>query len=346
MKNMQITKRLKSLFISQPMDYEYLTIAMLLLGIGLIMLLSSSFPSALYEKKDPYFFARKQAIIAAGGVVIMLAMSKVDYHILRYFAKALLIASVILLAIVLIPNPNVSHLANNSRRWLEIGGFSFQPSEMVKLAIVIDFAASIARKKEKMKTFRYGILPYVGKLCVVCGLNMIGGKIVDIFDRYTWYFDKTSNANIPSESLQRYIDEINSIPPLSENEEQRLISLIAEGSNADSSLSKYPILIESDKEYDHDEYRRLRQLSQEGKAAKDKLVIANLRKVPPIAEEYKVKYARFNVSIDDLISEGNIGLMRAAEHCYDSGVSFQELANTFIRLNIIIMIRRIQHHWK
>ena len=154
-----------------PIDLPFLVLVILLTGIGLVMLLSASFPSAYYETngKNPMFYFVRQGIFAIMGIAAMLFISKINYQWFRRFAKPLLFVSVILLVFVLIPGVGI--MRNNARRWLGVGElFTFQPSEIAKVAIVVYFSDSISKKKDKMRTFRYGILPYALLLIVVAVL--------------------------------------------------------------------------------------------------------------------------------------------------------------------------------
>lgn len=142
------------------MDRLFLCLVLLLLAIGLVMLLSASFPSAYYELGEPTYYFVRQGRFAVLGVIAMLAVSRMDYHLLRKAAKLLLAVSVLLLILVLIPGIGV--VRNHARRWISLGGLgTFQPSELAKLAVVVDFSASISCKKDRMTTWKHGIAPYL-----------------------------------------------------------------------------------------------------------------------------------------------------------------------------------------
>ncbi len=155
-----------------PIDLPFCLLVLLLTVIGLVMLLSASFPSAYYEENpshhDPLYYFIRQAVFALMGTAAMLLVSKFNYQRLRGAGRILLYVSLILLALVLIPG--IGQLRNGARRWIGVGGLTFQPSEIAKMAIVIYFADNISRKKDKMRTFRYGILPYAFILIVTAGL--------------------------------------------------------------------------------------------------------------------------------------------------------------------------------
>ena len=146
-----------------PLDLPFLLLVLILLGIGLIMLLSASFPSAQAEG-DAFFYIKRQLIFAALGVFAMLWVGKINYQRFRGAANIALLASFILLLLVIIPGIGITR--NNATRWLGFPGteLTFQPTELAKLGIIVFFAASIAKKRERMRTFREGILPYLAIL--------------------------------------------------------------------------------------------------------------------------------------------------------------------------------------
>ena len=154
------------------MDIPFLLLALLLTGIGLMMLFSASFPSAYYETGSAGYYFKRQAVFAAGGIVAMFVMAKFNYQGLRPLAKILLVFSIFLLLLVIIPGVGITK--NNATRWLGIDGvFTFQPSEIAKVAVIIYFAGSISRKKERMDSFRDGVVPYGAILGVIAILMLL-----------------------------------------------------------------------------------------------------------------------------------------------------------------------------
>ena len=143
-----------------PIDLPFLVLVLMLTVIGLIMLFSASFPSALKEHSDPFYFARSQAIFAAAGIAAMAAMSKFNYQRLRGFSTVALIGSMVLLALVLTP---LGVTRNHATRWLKmflVAGPQYQPSELAKLGVIIYFANTISLRKDKMRTLWQGFAPY------------------------------------------------------------------------------------------------------------------------------------------------------------------------------------------
>ena len=155
-----------------PIDLPFCLLVLLLTAIGLVILLSASFPSAYYEanpsKHNPMYYFERQAVFAVLGTTVMFIVSRFNYQRLRGAGKILLYISLFLLVIVLIPG--IGQLRNGARRWIGLGVLTFQPSEIAKVAIVVYFAGSISRKKEQMQTFRYGIVPYAFILVLTAGL--------------------------------------------------------------------------------------------------------------------------------------------------------------------------------
>lgn len=159
-----------------PIDLPFCLLVVLLMAIGLVMLLSASFPSAYYNTKqnDPTYYFVRQGVFAIMGVAAMLFIGKINYRRFRGVAKSLLYLSIFMLVLVIIPHNPLARTVKGATRWLGVGDlFSFQPSEIAKMAIVIYFSDSISKKKDLMRSFRYGILPYAALLVVTAGLVAI-----------------------------------------------------------------------------------------------------------------------------------------------------------------------------
>ena len=157
---------------SGPMDLPFCLLTLLLTAVGLVMLLSASFPSAYYERQDPTYYFRLQGLFALAGICFMLIASRINYERLRGIAKLFMIVSIVLLVLVLIPG--IGKISHNARRWIGVGNlFRFQPSEITKLAVIIWFSSDISRKRDKMRTFREGIWPYLRIMGVIAILMML-----------------------------------------------------------------------------------------------------------------------------------------------------------------------------
>ena len=153
-------------------DITFLSLILILMSVGLICLFSSSYAFALSNYNDSYHFIKKQAIFTVIGIGAMIFASKVNYHIYRRFAWVIYFATIAMLIIVLILPPMSEDL--NFHRWLYIGSFSFQPSELAKFSIVLLFAHLISKYyNTRMKTFKFGVLQLGGLLAVFCILVVV-----------------------------------------------------------------------------------------------------------------------------------------------------------------------------
>lgn len=154
-----------------PIDTPFLLLVVVLTAIGLVMLFSASFPRAYYKENDPAKYLIRQGIFAVMGFAAMGIVGKINYERYRALSKILLMASIVLLVLVLIPG--IGQIRNNARRWIGIGELTFQPSEIAKFAVVLYFSDSISKKKDKMRTLRYGVAPYALILVVIAALMML-----------------------------------------------------------------------------------------------------------------------------------------------------------------------------
>ncbi len=130
---------------------------LLLLSIGVIMVYSSSAVLALHEMGDQAYYVKRQLIFAFLGIIAMFVTMNLDYWILRKWSKEILITCFLLLLLVLIPG--VGLVRGGARSWLGIGAFSIQPSEFIKLAMIIFMAKWLSENQKKLPFFFKGLLP-------------------------------------------------------------------------------------------------------------------------------------------------------------------------------------------
>lgn len=132
-------------------DYSLLFMIFFLIGFGLIMIYSASAYDAAISSNsnnDPAFYLKKQAAAAILGIVVMLVVSRIDYHFWERFAVIGYVVSVILIGLVLSP---LGMEINGARRWLNLG-ISVQPAEIAKLAMVLFLATLICHMKKGIRT--------------------------------------------------------------------------------------------------------------------------------------------------------------------------------------------------
>jgi cell division protein FtsW len=139
------------------LDLILLFVTFALVGIGVVMVYSTSAIIAGDRFGDPYYFLKRQAVYAAIGFVLMILIMFFPYEILKRFAYPILILSILLLIAVLIPG--IGHRAGGAMRWLKVQSLSFQPSEFAKLGLVVFLAYFLAKKDEKIRSFSFGFPP-------------------------------------------------------------------------------------------------------------------------------------------------------------------------------------------
>ncbi len=149
------------------MDTTFLIIVLLLLCYGSIMVFSSSYAFAEQNFHNSMFFVKKQTMWAIVGLVVMIIFSKVDYRILRKFTLPIFCVSYVLLWFVFLPV--IGSAAKGATRWVDLGFISFQPSDIMKFAIVLLLSLYISTYIDKIRQFKYGILIPASLLIVVCG---------------------------------------------------------------------------------------------------------------------------------------------------------------------------------
>lgn len=151
-------------------DITFLSLVLLLLTIGLIMLFSASYAYSYTYYGNSYRFIVRQAAFAVIGVVAMLVLSRIDYHIYRKFSWPIFFGSILLLIFLLIMPPMVSGM--DVKRWIVIGPLNFQPTEIAKFAVILLFSHLIAANYKQMGKLKT-ILLLLGILAVVCLLVVL-----------------------------------------------------------------------------------------------------------------------------------------------------------------------------
>lgn len=153
----KIISDIKIVSIKSGIDLPFLFLVLTILVIGLVMMYSASYPNAYFlHGGDSAYFIKNQLVFAILGIIGMFAISCIDYNYFHKWAVPILGVSFVLLILVLIMPP-----INGVHRWIQLGSFSFQASEITKFAIVVSFAHFINLNFHRMQTFKYGILPYL-----------------------------------------------------------------------------------------------------------------------------------------------------------------------------------------
>jgi cell division protein FtsW len=145
--------------------------SLLLTGFGIIAVYSASAVVALERYHDPYFFLRRQGLAAVLGLVAMVASMQVDSRHLQRWARWALLATVLLLILVYVPA--FAKEAGGARRWLHIGGWSFQPAEVAKLTLIVYVAHRLAVARQWPGPLRPHYLSLVGVIALLCSLTLL-----------------------------------------------------------------------------------------------------------------------------------------------------------------------------
>lgn len=147
-------KKFSILSIGKGLDVPFCMLIVLLLAIGITMMFSASYPVAYYEIGDSYYYLKRQLIFAIIGLIAMIAVSYFDYHHFHRFSALILGISYFALVIVLlIPSET------GVKRWIGIGDYGIQASEITKFAIILFLAHWGSRYYDKMDTLKYGVMP-------------------------------------------------------------------------------------------------------------------------------------------------------------------------------------------
>lgn len=142
----------------KPFDFVLFITVLILLAMGLVMVLSASSPWALSHQGNSYYFAVRQLIFAVIGIVLMLIISNIDYRIYSRFWKMAYWGSIALSLSVLV----FGRSSKGAERWIELGILRFQPSEVVKIALIVFFATWITKNKDTMSDLKKGfIVPFL-----------------------------------------------------------------------------------------------------------------------------------------------------------------------------------------
>lgn len=168
-----------------------------LVGFGIVMVYSASSALSLKVYGHGYFFLKRQALFSLLGIVAMIAGRHFPYRFFKYIIYPLLLLAIALLVLVLMPGIGIT--AGGSTRWLGLLGWTFQPSELARLILVLYLAYSLTKKQDKLDVFTIGFVPHVIVLLVLVvlvGMEPDFGSVV-ILTMLTWIMMFTGGVRIP-----------------------------------------------------------------------------------------------------------------------------------------------------
>ncbi len=154
----------------QGFDWMLFVLMIMLLGIGLVMVLSSSGIVASADFGDKYHYFKRQLIFAAVGAVFMTTAALIPRSVLYHLHYVLLFGSLFLLLLTLSP---LAPAINGAHRWLPLGPVNVQPMEFVKIALALYLAYYMSEKREMVKTFTRGVVPPAAVTMLFCALLLM-----------------------------------------------------------------------------------------------------------------------------------------------------------------------------
>ncbi len=160
-------------------DLVLFTVIFLIAGTGIAMSYSASAVYALKTFGDSFYFLKRQFLWFAAGFFALLIFQEIDYRHYIRLTKVMLLVSLILLILVLIPG--IGQSVKGSSRWLRLGPLSFQPSEFIKIFIIIYLAKVFSTEKEKNHVMQILIpMVIVGIAFILIMMQPDFGTAVDI----------------------------------------------------------------------------------------------------------------------------------------------------------------------
>ncbi len=163
-------------------DKPFLILVLILVGIGIIAVASASYSYAEMTQGDSFFFTKKHVMFALVGVAAMIGASFIDYRTYKKLNRWILVGAFFLCALVLTP---LKHTSGGATRWINLGFTTFQPSEVLKFAVVVACATYASNAKEKIKGFKclgfyvlllgasvafLAIQPHISCMIIICML--------------------------------------------------------------------------------------------------------------------------------------------------------------------------------
>lgn len=152
-------------------DFWLLASILGLLAIGIVMVYSAGSVLAFHDYGDSFYFVKRQLLFATLGLVAMFFMMNLDYRIVRKYAKIILIICFGMLILVLIPGVGV--VRGGARSWIGISSFGIQPSEFMKLGMILFLSYWLGKEDYRITSFTKGLLPPLALMGAAFGLIML-----------------------------------------------------------------------------------------------------------------------------------------------------------------------------
>ncbi|MES2023604.1 MAG: putative lipid II flippase FtsW [Patescibacteria group bacterium] len=154
---------------TKTIDRFFLIIILILISVGVAMFISASLGILAKNEKIFYSVLTSQLVLGLGfGLVGMYIALKINYKFWQRYSLHIFIASILLTAAVFIPHLGWNH--GGATRWIKLGPVSFQPAEILKFGFIIYFSAWLSWTKNKVKDFKFSILPLGIMLAVIAAI--------------------------------------------------------------------------------------------------------------------------------------------------------------------------------
>jgi len=151
---------------TERVDRFFLGIVVTLVVVGIFVFISSSLGVLAKNESKFYGVLFNQIVLGlGGGIIALIAGLKINYKFWRNYAFYIFLTAIGITLLVFVPSLGFSH--GGARRWIEIGSFSFQPVEILKIAFVMYFAAWLSWVKHKIEDVRYGVIPLLILLGII-----------------------------------------------------------------------------------------------------------------------------------------------------------------------------------
>ncbi|PTQ56504.1 MAG: Cell division protein FtsW [Candidatus Carbobacillus altaicus] len=138
-------------------DFLFLFLTLIFTAFGLVMVFSASHVIAYKEYGDAAYFLKRQAMWAGLGIIVMIVVMNIRPRFFKRITPFLLLTVFLLLFTVYIPGIGVE--LNGSRSWIRVSGFSLQPGEAIKPALILYIAYLLEKKGEGVRNFKNGLMP-------------------------------------------------------------------------------------------------------------------------------------------------------------------------------------------
>ena len=152
-----------------PADFGILILTLILIVFGVVMVFSASFYWSMDRFGSTYGYLIKGGAYAFVGIIVMMAVSRVDYKILKKYYWYIYGFSIVLLLLIFTP---LGKNTNGATRWLDFG-FTIMPGEVAKIAMIIFIAGFLSSRKKDMNSAKQSTIPALFSMAIVVGLIML-----------------------------------------------------------------------------------------------------------------------------------------------------------------------------